>query len=154
MCLIRAFEALDRYLSARRTDRGMITRKYLLGEYCDYDEGMTHVPEGCIYVEEWAKGDRVRRRIVYELEEITPYIGNAFDKIRRPWSWIGDASTDVDITSAIEPYLIPGNDIRLDLLLLFLRPHTLMQIRYANPASGEERLFPNSGISIGTYGPS
>lgn len=152
MCLIRAFEALDRYLSARRTDRGMITRKYLLGEYCDYDEGMTHVPEGCIYVEEWVKGNQTRRRIIYELEEITPYIGNPFDPIRRRWTWIGDVSTDVDITAAVDKYLMPGNEIRLDLLLLFLNSHVDMEIRYVDPASGEEVLFPNCGVSIKRYG--
>ena len=154
MCLIRAFEALDRYLSARRTDRGMIARKYLLGEYSDYDEGMTHVPEGCIYVEEWVKGNQVRRRIVYELEEITPYIGNPFDPIRRRWTWIGDVSTDVDITAAVNKYLMPGNEIRLDLLLLFLNSHVNMEIRYVDPASGDEVLFPSSGVSINKYAPS
>jgi hypothetical protein len=154
MCLIRAFEALDRYLSARRTDRGIITRKYLMGEYSGYDEDMTHVPEGCIYVEEWVKGNQVRRRIVYELEEITPYIGNPFDPIHRRWTWIGDVSTDVDITAAIDKFLMPGNDIRLDLLLMFLNCHEDMEIRYVDPASGEEVLFPNSGVSINKHAPS
>ena len=146
--------ALDKYLSSLRTDRGMITRKYLLGEYSEYDESMTHVPENCIYVEEWTKGKEVRRRLVYELEEITPYIGNPFDTFRQPWTWIGDVSTDVDITSAIDRYLMPGNEIRLDLLLLFLHSHNRMEIRYAHPSSGAELLFPNSGISIGSNGPS
>ena len=52
MCISRILVALDRYLSSCRTDRGVIARKYLMGEYSDYDEDMTHVPEGCIYVEE------------------------------------------------------------------------------------------------------
>ena len=153
MCISRILTALDRYLSALRTDRGVIARKYLMGEYSGYDEDMTHVPEGCIYVEEWVKGNQVRRRIVYELEEITPYIGNPFDPIRRRWTWIGDVSTDVDITVAVEKYLMPGNEIRLDLLLMFLNCHDDMEIRYVDPASGEELLFPNSGVSINRYGP-
>lgn len=153
MCLVRAFTALDRFLSSRRTDRGHITQKYLLGEYSDYDESMTHVPENCIYVEVWTKGNQVRRRLIYELEEITPYIGNPFDPIRTPWTWIGDVSTDVDITAAVEKYLMPGNEIRLDLLLLFLHCHDEMEIRYVHPALGQELLFPNSGVSIGTNGP-
>lgn len=158
MCLVRAFEALDRYLSARRTDRGVIRRRYLMGEYSGYDENdlavLSHVPEGCIYVEEWVKGNQIRRRIVYELEEITPYIGNPFDPIRRRWTWIGDVSTEVDITAAVEKFLMPGNEIRLDLLLMFLNCHDDMEIRYVDPASGEERLFPNSGVSINKYAPS
>ena len=153
MCIIRAFTALDRYLSSLRTDRGVIARKYLLGEYSEFDEAMTHVPEDCIYVEEWVKGKQVRRRLIYELEEITPYVGNPFDTVHPPWTWIGDVSTDVDITAAVSKYLMPGNEIRLDLLLLFLRPHNGMEIRYVHPALGEELLFPNSGVSIGSHGP-
>jgi len=153
MCISRILTALDRYLSALRTDRGVIARKYLMGEYSGYDEDMTHVPEGCIYVEEWVKGNQMRRRIVYELEEITPYIGNPFDPVRRRWTWIGDVSTDVDITAAVEKYVMPGNEIRLDLLLMFLNCHDDMEIRYVDPASGEELLFPNSGVSINRYGP-
>ena len=153
MCISRILTALDRYLSALRTDRGVIARKYLMGEYSGYDEDMTHVPEGCIYVEEWVKGNQMRRRIVYELEEITPYIGNPFDPVRRRWTWIGDVSTEVDITAAVEKYVMPGNEIRLDLLLMFLNCHDDMEIRYVDPASGEELLFPNSGVSINRYGP-
>ena len=148
MCLSRLFTALDRFLASQRTDRGYIHRKYLLGEYSEYDEAMTHVPEDCIYVEEWRKEDQVRRRLVYELEEITPYMGNPFDEAKTPWLWIGDVSTDVDITSAVDKYIMPGNEIRLDLLLLFLNPHRDMEIRYVHPASGDEILFPNRGVRI------
>jgi hypothetical protein len=148
MCLIRAFTALSRYLASQRTDRGFITRKYLLGEYSEYDETMTHVPEDCMYVEEWRKGDELRRRIIYELEEITPFVGNAFDPVKAPWTWIGDLSTEVDVTDAVDRYLMPGNEIRLDLLLMFLKAHEDMSIQYLDPASGELCLFPNEGVRI------
>lgn len=148
MCLIRAFTALDRYLSRYRIDRGIITDKYLLGAYVDYDENMTHVPEDCIYVEEWRKGDEVRRRIIYELEEITPFIGDPFQAYKMPWTWIGDVSTDVDITMALDKYLMVGNEIRLDLLFFFLVVHDDIEIRYTDPASGEHLLFPNKGVRI------
>lgn len=148
MCLLRAFTALSRYLSSCRTDRGIITRKYLIGEYDEYDMTMTHVPEDCIYVEEWRKGDEIRRRILYELEEITSFIGNPFDPVKLPWTWIGDLSTEVELTGALGSYLMPGNDIRLDLLFVFLKVHKNMSIQYIDPASGELCLFPNSGVSI------
>ena len=149
MCLLRAFAALDRYLAAHRTDRGFISHKYLIGEYTEYDaKYMTHVPEDCIYVEEWVKDGETRLRIIYELEEITPYIGNPFDPIKTPWNWIGDASTDVDITAALDRYLMPGNEIRLDLLFFFLVAHDGIDIRYTDPSSGELRLFPNKGVRI------
>jgi len=152
MCLLRAFSALSRYLASQRTDRGYICRKYLIGEYSEYDPLMTHVPEDCIYVEEWRKGDEVRRRVIYELEEITPYLGNPFDRVKYPWSWIGDVSTEVDITAAVSYYIMPGNDIRLDLLLLFLKSHSKMDIRYHDPASGEDVVFPNEGVRIESDG--
>jgi hypothetical protein len=147
MCLSRIFTALDRYLSLQRTDRGILARKYLLGEYDEYDDSMTHVPEGCIYVEEWVKDDQVRRRVVYELEEITPFIGNPFDPVKMPWRWIGDASTGVDITDAVGRYVMAGNEIRLDLVLLFLAPHIDMDIVYVT-SSGREVVFPNTGVKI------
>jgi len=148
MCLTRLFAALSRFISDQYVDRGYIHRKYLLGEYDEYDESMTTVPEDCIYVEEWRKQDEVRRRVIYELEEITPYEGNPFAPFKNPWNWIGDASTDVDITAAVDRYLMPGNEIRLDLLLLFLRSHSHMSIRYTDAASGDEIVFPNKGVRI------
>ena len=153
MCLIRAFAAIDSYLRRFRPDRGIIVRKYLLGEYSEYDEDMTHVPEDCIYVEEWRKGDEIRRRLVYELEEIKPFDGDPFQEYKLPWAWLGDVTTDVDITMAVDKYLMVGNEIRLDLLLLFLNPHPDMEIRYTHPASGQHLLFPNKGVRIVADGP-
>jgi hypothetical protein len=148
MCIFRAFSALDRYLASQRTDRGYIYRTYLLGEYSEYDRLMTHVPEDCIYVEEWRKGDEVRRRVLYEFQEITPYLGNPFDPVKTPWTWIGDLSTEVDITLALSYYIMPGNEIRLDLLLLFLKSHNKMDIRYADASSDKDVVFPADGVRI------
>ena len=153
MCLFRAFSALDRYLASQRTDRGYIYRKYLLGEYSEYDPLMTHVPEDCIYVEEWRKGDEMRRRILYEFEPITPYLGNPFDPVKTPWTWIGDISNEVYITLALSHYMMPGNEIRLDLLLMFLKTHPKMDIRYGDgTASDNEIVFPNEGVRIEAHG--
>jgi len=148
MCIFRILRIMNQYLEECRVDRGYITRKYLLSDYEEYDESMTHVPEDCIYVEEWVKGTEIRRRLVYEGDEITPFIGNPFDPVRVPWRWIGDASTDVDITQAVNRYIMPGNVIQLDLLLRFLRAHADMKIVYADPTSGQDVLFPNEGVRI------
>lgn len=153
MCIFRILRMIDRYRASLRTDRGHIHRKYLLGEYSEYDESMTHVPEDCIYVEEWVKNGEIRRRLIYELDPITPYLGNPFDLIQIPWTWIGDVSTEVDITLALDRYLMPGNEIRLDLVLLFLNAHERMDIRYADPASGRDIVFPNHGVRIKAHGP-
>ena len=148
MCLTRILTALDRHFASLRTDRGYINRKYLLSDFDEYDESMTRVPEDAIYVEEWVKGDQIRRRILYEGEEITPYIGNAFDPVQIPWQWIGDVSTDVDVTQAVARYIAPGNVIRLDLIFRFIRVSNDMEIVYCDARTGRELLFPDSGVTI------
>lgn len=147
MCLFRFIHALKRIFN-HCPDRGRISRKYLLSDYETYHESMTFVPEECIYVEEWVKGGETRRRILYEGEEIIPFDGNPFDPVSTPWTWIGDASTGVDITLAVDRYIMPGNVIQLDLLFRLLRIHWDLKIVYTDAASGEDRLFPNEGVRI------
>ena len=143
MCLIRFFNALNRY-----ADGGFIRRKYLLSDYYEYHESMQYVPEDSIYVEEWVKGNEVRRRLLYEGERITQFIGNPFARVKTPWTWIGDDSTGVDITSAVNRYMMVGNRIELDLLFRFLRIHNDLKIVYQDASSGVDVVFPNEGIRI------
>jgi hypothetical protein len=143
MCLIRFFNALNRY-----ADGGFIRRKYLLSDYDEYHESMQYVPEDSIYVEEWVKGNEVRRRLLYEGDRITQFTGNPFARVKTPWTWIGDASTDVDITTAVDRYMMVGNRIELDLLFRFLRMHNDLKIVYQDASSGVDVVFPNEGIRI------
>jgi hypothetical protein len=148
MCLLRILSAFKKYVNHCTLDRGYLNRKYLLSDDETYHESMTYVPEDCIYVEEWVKGTETRRRILYEGEEITPYLGNPFEPVTIPWSWIGDDSTDVDITRAVNRYIMAGNTINLDLLFRFLRIHSDLKIVYHDSASGEDVVFPDEGIRI------
>ena len=143
MCLLRLLSMLNRCV-----DGGFIRRKYLLSDYEEYHESMQYVPEDSIYIEEWVKGNEVRRRVLYEGDRITQFTGNPFAPVKTPWTWIGDSSTDVDITNAIDRYIMVGNRIELDLLFRFLRIHNEMKIIYQDAASGLDVVFPNEGIRI------
>lgn len=150
MCLNRVFSTCKR----RDPNRyGTIVRKYLLSDYEEYDESMTTVPEDSIYVEEWKKGNDIRRRVLYEGEAITEFAGDPFKPVKNPWNWIGDASTDVDLTYAVDRYLMVGNRIQLDLLFWLIRPHDEIQLIYTDPTSNLEMVFPNDGVSIVAHEP-
>jgi hypothetical protein len=123
-------------------------RKYLISDEYEYDEDMTRVPEDSIYVEEWNRGDECRRRILYECEEITPYQGDPFKPYKNPWVWIGDTSTGVDLTAAVERYLMPGNTIALDLLLRFIRCTSETDLMFVDPRTMEPMKFPAEGVRI------
>ena len=153
MCIFRLLTLLDRFITGYKPDHGKIVRKYLLSDYEEYDENMKTVPEDSIYVEEWKKGTSIRRRILYEGEPITEFAGNPFTPVKNPWNWIGDASTDVDITLAIDRYLMVGNRIQLDLLFRFLRVHDEINIVYSDLTSGQDVVFPNEGVRIVAHEP-
>jgi hypothetical protein len=123
-------------------------RKYLLSDEYEYEEDMTRVPEDSIYVEEWNRGEERRRRILYEGDEITPYEGNPFKSYKNPWVWIGDVTTGVDLTDAVERYLMPGNTIALDLLFRFIRCTSDTELMFIDPRTMEPVKFPAEGVRI------
>jgi hypothetical protein len=123
-------------------------RKYLISDEYEYDEDMTRVPEDSIYVEEWNRGEERRRRILYEGEEILPYQGDPFKPYKSPWVWIGDITTGVDLTNAVERYLMPGNTIALDLLFRFIRCSSETQLMFVDPRTMEAVKFPAEGVRI------
>lgn len=124
------------------------TRKYLLSDDYEFEEDMTRVPEDSIYVEEWNRGEERRRRILYEGEEISQYEGDPFKPYKNPWVWIGDTTTGVDLTEAVERYLMPGNTIALDLLFRFIRCTGDTQLMFVDPRTMEPTKFPAEGVRI------
>ena len=150
MCLNRIYTYFTRSNPRRY---GTIVRKYLLSDYEEYDESMTVVPEDSIYVEEWQKGNSIRRRVLYEGETITEFAGDPFKPVKNPWNWIGDASTDLDLTVALDRYLMVGNRIQLDLIFWLLRVHDDISIVYTDTTSDRDVVFPNEGVSIEAHEP-
>lgn len=143
---------LRRALAAFFAPFEIANRKYILSEYDEYDETMTHVPEESIYVEEWERDGEFRRRLLYECEEITPYDGNPFKAYKSPWIWIGDVTTDVDLTDAVSRYLMPGNTIALDLLFRFIRCTSETRLMFVDPRTMELVKFPAEGVRIEANG--
>jgi hypothetical protein len=122
-------------------------RVYFLGPY-DGDGEETHVPEDTILVQEFRRGNLLRRVITYDGLEIASYDGDPFRPVRVPWVWIGDDTTDVDLTSTISKYLVPGNLITLELIYHFISVNENTRIVYVDSRTFKEHPFPAEGIRI------
>jgi len=124
---------------------------YILSDDYEQDEipDLKRVPEDCILIEEWIKGDTKKCMLFYEGEEIFRNVYNPYDlKPFVPWLWIGDKTTEVDLTAALQKYIAVGNTIRLDLILHMIQAHHDTEIMYIDARTLEEVKFPDHGIRI------
>lgn len=124
---------------------------YILSDEYDQDEadGMKRVPEDSIFIEEWEKDGVKKCNLFYEAEEIVRGVYDPFeDEPYVPWLWIGDKKTEVDLTAAMEKYMVVGNTIALDLILHLIQVHHDTEIVYIDARTFEEVKFPNKGVSI------
>ena len=122
-------------------------RSFFLGEYCG-DGLESHVPEDTIFVQEFRRGNTIRRAITYGDTKIVPYDGDPFKSVHVPWVWSGDDSTDNDLTSTLSKYLVPGNLITLELIFNFLYVKDDTNIVYIDSRTFIEHPFPADGIRI------
>ena len=124
---------------------------YILSDEYDQDEAdeMKRVPEDSIFIEEWEKDGVKKCNLFYEAEEIVRGVYDPFeDEPYVPWLWIGDKKTEVDLTAAMEKYMVVGNTIALDLILHLIQVHHDTEIVYIDARTFEEVKFPNKGVSI------
>lgn len=124
-------------------------RAYFLSDEHEFDETYTRVPENSVYIEEWVDENGTKLSYVqYEGEEIKKH-ENPFKmtSAKRPWVWIGDASTDIDLTKTFDKFLIPGNVIELDLVLKLIQVNENTHLQYMKPDMTFEN-FPGDGILI------
>jgi hypothetical protein len=115
------------------------------------------VPDGVVFIEKieavsldernvkykvWNSGDRVRSM---SLEDQMNVLNS---RSSYPWLWIGGVSyyKSQDKTSAVDPYLVPGNKITLDLLNSI--DGTISNWHYVDPVTFKEIEFPEDGITI------
>jgi hypothetical protein len=124
-------------------------RRYLLSDEGDvFEESMTRVPEYAIYVEEWfdTHGNK-RCRILYDGEEIPhSWTSSPFDKEpKRPWVWIGNAASEIDLTRTFDKYLVVGNKITPEFLSHILPGRN---VAYMDPVTFNQHEFPEQGITI------
>lgn len=128
-----------------------VNSRYLISDTDEYDHDMTRVPEDSIYVEEYNADGETRRRVLYEGDEITMYTDDPFRQAKKPWIWIGDKTTEIELTDALAKYIVPGNTIQLDLILKLIKVNRETEIIYIDPRTLEEVPFPDSGVRIDAY---
>ena len=124
---------------------------YILSDEYDQDEvdDMIRVPEDAIFIEEWEKEGVKKCNLFYDNDTI---VRNRFDPFATepyiPWIWIGDKKTEVDLTAAMQKYMVVGNVIALDLILHLIQVHHDTEIVYIDARTLEEVKFPAKGVSI------
>ena len=124
----------------------------LLNYYLSYhgEEWTEHdkiVPKDCVYVCEYVFYDMGRRALVqYEGEEIRKTI--SMRKGKAPWVWIGDITTERELTGELAKFIVHGNVIKYELLNQLMDFHIDTNIQYMDSTSLELKDFPEEGIVI------
>jgi hypothetical protein len=127
-------------------------RQYFLGED-EFDASYTRVPEDTVYIEEWVQAGVKRCVVRYEGEDIpTSWETTPFDvEAKRPWIWVGDKETEIDLTRTFDKFLAVGNRITLDLVLRLIQVTDRTALQYIEAGSFKELKFPGDGITIEAY---
>ena len=152
-CASRVYYAVYNFISwvmGPQRPENKINYYILSEEYAsDEVELMEKVPEDSIVIEEWEKGREKKCNLFYEGEDIVRGVFDPFlDDVYVPWIWIGDKKTEVDLTAAMQKYMVVGNVIRLDLLLELIQVHHDTEIVYVDARTLDEVKFPASGVRI------
>ena len=150
----------DKYLEYKyTTDDVQPTECYLLTpqgreEFLNPSKLCLTVPKDRVYIEEWmdTKG-RKKMIALYEGEVIpTSWTHSPFElpPARCPWVWVGDKETEIDMTRTFDKFLVPGNQIRIELVekLIKITDHT--HLIYIESGTLNEIEFPGDGITIET----
>ena len=153
LCSLRLFNSISKIISwiLNPYPEAKKISYYLLSDEYDPDEAddMERVPEDSIFIQEWEKENMKRCVLFYEGEEIVRDGPDPFDlEPEVPWIWIGDKKTEVDLTSAMQKYMVAGNTIRLDLILHMIQVHHDTEIVYVDARTLTEVKFPAEGVEI------
>lgn len=127
-------------------------RQYFLGDE-EFDGTQTRVPEDTVYIEDWVQNGIKRCVVRYEGEEIpTSWTTTPFDvEPKRPWIWVGDKETEIDLTRTFDKFLVVGNRITLDLVLRLIQITERTNLLYIQAGSFKELKFPGEGLTIEAY---
>lgn len=105
------------------------------------------VPRDCVYVCEYLDKQKNRKATVqYEGQRIKHDVSAR--KGKTPWVWIGDITTERELTSELAKFIVPGNVIKYELLNRLMDFDTDTQIQYIDPVSLDFCDFPEEGIVI------
>lgn len=111
----------------------------------------THVPEDCVYIEEWVDTHGHKKSVVrYEGEEIPKdWKSSPFDMHAKcPWVWVGDRDTEIDLTRTFNRFLVPGNRIEMDLVCHLIQVTDRSNLIFIESGTFKEVKFPGDGITI------
>jgi hypothetical protein len=151
-CTARLYNAIHsfvKWLLTTPAEYPKVTRYLLSDEYDSDDTENSRVPENSILIEQWENEAGVKKcNLFYEGEEPVPDSNPFIQTPETPWIWIGDKTTEVDLTAAMQKYLVVGNVIRLDLILHMIQVRDNTVIVYINPRTLEEVKFPADGVRI------
>jgi hypothetical protein len=157
LTLLRAYEEVRhffRQLCEEKVPLCKVTRMILSDEYDNDDiDDLDIVPEDAIVIDEYLRKGARKCVLHYEGEILrAPVDYNPFDAVPfKPWIWIGDKSTEVDLTHAMEKYLVPGNLIRIDLFLKLIQPREDTDIVFIDARTFQEVKFPANGVKIDAF---
>lgn len=142
--------AINMVQSCRRSfyNPGDIMLEYYLSfhneEWTEHDK---IVPRECVYVCEYLDKQKDRKATVqYEGEQIKHDVSPR--KGKTPWIWIGDITTETELTSQLQKFIVPGNVIKYELLNQLMDFQEDTQIQYIDPISLDFQDFPEDGIVI------
>lgn len=125
------------------------TRIYFLSDEHEYDDTYTRVPEDSVYIEEWTSGTEKLCKVLYEGDEIPKTYTNAFSaRGKTPWIWVGDRTTEIDLTKTFNKFLVAGNVLKLDLILKLIHVTATTNLVYIQSGTFDELKFPGDGIVI------
>lgn len=126
------------------------SKVYFLSDSEQYDESYTRVPEDAVYIEEWTHRTEKKFVVRYEGDEIPPRSGGSpfVQRARCPWIWIGDKTTEIDLTKTFQKFLVPGNRITMDLIVKLILVTDATSLMYIDAKTFNEEKFPEEGILI------
>ena len=147
----------DKYLEYKyTTDEIHPTERYFLNPLGrqDYSNPFVEVPSDCVYIEEWMDTKGRKKMVVrYEGEAIpTHWTHSPFElpPARCPWVWVGDKETEIDMTRTFDKFLVPGNQIRMELVEKLIKVTDHTHLIYIETGTLNEIEFPGDGITIET----
>ncbi len=130
------------------------TRRYFLSEDHVFNDSYSKVPPDTVYIEEWVRRGEKKCVVLYENEAIpTAWNFDPFSQHARcPWLWIGDKSTEIDLTRTFQKFLVPGNTIRMELIKKLIHVADKTKVIYIESGTFDELEFPDGGLLIKANG--
>lgn len=153
--LVESYYRIKKLWTAKHTgELKPNTRYYLSGKETEFQESDTHVPKGCVYIEEWIDPNNHRKNVVLYEGELIPHewVEAPYDiPAKCPWVWVGDRETEIDLTKTFNKFLVPGNRIKMDLVSKLIQVHDRTDLIYLETGTFNEIKFPGDGITIEEY---